>query len=467
MKKVLICSPSNTLYGGVENLIGNLCRNLPARGWESLLALGKGARFNDVDRFRSVYPDLPILEIDGVKGTKQARREALIRLIQKVKPDVVVSARIYELCEVIAELKRRGRGPRLVYAVRAYEAPYIYDVGQYRQVIDACVTAGELIAAACHILGGIPSARVVSIPGGIRPISGPALPRVPRGTMRLGYVGRLDPGQKRIFDLLPFLAALDRRRISYRFDIIGTGPAEENLIRQATPWLHSGRVQFHGWQDQESMAHRFFPDMDCLVHFAEFEGVPNAPREAMVHGVVPVVSRFIGLASERQFRHGENSLLFPVGDTECAAEQISRLATDPGLLTSLSRAAMSSQSGKYSFDGAMDIWAETLDRCLELPLRNGPIPRRNLSDKGFLGRMGLSPWLAQRVRDILGMKPAYRDLGSEWPTSSGLITGDAWEKIMTFATEYDLLMEKAEGDPEGAIAMVSEKFGMDTARNCL
>ena len=70
MNTVLICSPSSSLHGGVENIIKDLCNELPARGWKATLALGRGTHFNNVDAYRKEYPDLPIVEIDGTGGTQ-------------------------------------------------------------------------------------------------------------------------------------------------------------------------------------------------------------------------------------------------------------------------------------------------------------------------------------------------------------------------------------------------------------
>ena len=38
--------------------------------------------------------------------------------------------------------------------------------------------------------------------------------------------------------------------------------------------------------------------LDCLLNFSPTEGVTIAPREGLVHGVVPVLSRFPGLVAE-------------------------------------------------------------------------------------------------------------------------------------------------------------------------
>jgi hypothetical protein len=157
----------------------------------------------------------------------------------------------------------------------------------------------------------------------------------------------------------------------------------------------------------------------------------------MAHGVVPIVSRFVGLAVEGQFVHQVNALTFPVGDVEAAAACVRRLFEEPGLLLRLSENAMQSQRGRYSFDGATRAWAEAFDRCLAQPARTGDLPRVPFLPDGRLTRSGVPPWLAQRVRDLLGRRHDHTDPGSEWPTGSGLMTPEAADSIRRFGESIE------------------------------
>jgi glycosyltransferase involved in cell wall biosynthesis len=443
MKKLLICSPSHALVGGVETIVNDLCRELPYRGWETILALGKGSRFNDVGAYQNAYPDLPITEIDGTTGTRQGRLEALARLIERIRPDVVLFARIFETYQAVTECKKCQPNLRLAVMVQTYEPHYIYDVRAYRASVDLCVTSGNMIREAAITWAGLSEDRVTSIPGGVSPPNGFTSPRSPRATIRMGYVGRLEQDQKRILDVEPFLRELDRREIDYTFDIVGTGPFETQLGQSLQGWVEAGRVKFHGWQSKDKLYAEFYPKMDCLVHFAHTEGVTIAPREAMAHGVVPVISQFTGLEAEQQFVHEVNSLTFPIGDTESAAANIGRLMSEPGLMERLSKNAITSQSGKYTFAGSMDAWAEALDRCMEQPPATGAALRLDVPPDGRLARMGLSPGAAQRLRDLVGKRHVHDDPGSEWPTGSGLLTEEAAEEIMRFARDYEARSNRA------------------------
>lgn len=436
-KKLLICSPSHAVHGGVETIIDALCRELPARGWKPLLALGKGSRFNDVEAYSRAHPDLPTVEIDGIKGTRPGRLEALAKLVEEYQPDVVISARIFDAYEAVSLLKQHRAGPRMAVMVRGYEPHYLFDARLYKGNIDLCVVDGNLLVAASLTWCGLSPDRVMSIPGGIRPPKVQVRPRTARNTLRIGYVGRLAQSDKRVLDIVPFVRSLDEIGLAYSLSIVGEGPEEAELRGLLRSQLLDGRVSFSGWKDNDELYESVYPELDCFINFSPAEGVTISGREAMVHGVVPVMSRFIGLTTEGQYIHELNCLTFPVGDIAAASANAERLASEPGLLHRLSENAVHSQTGKYTYEGSMNAWAEALDRCLEQPPLIGPVPKLSLPADGRLTRMGFSPRTAQRLRDFLGRRHIHSDPGSEWPTNSGLLTEEAAEEIMRFARDYE------------------------------
>ncbi|HYV03826.1 MAG TPA: glycosyltransferase family 4 protein [Blastocatellia bacterium] len=444
-KRLLICSPSHALRGGVESIINDLCREIGGRGWEPLLGLGKGSRFNDVAAYRSAYADLPIVEIDGTKGTRQGRLEALESVIKRVQPDVVMSARIFDAYDVVTSLKQRQGSPRLAVTIRGFEPNYLFDARVYKDNIDLCVVDGKLLAAACVGWCGLNESRVVSIPGGIRPSKSAIEPRQSLPIMRIGYVGRLSQSDKRVLDLVPLVRSLDEQALGFHLRIVGEGPEELALREQLERFVLDARVTFHRWKTHEQLYGDVYPNLDCIVNFSPAEGVTISGREAMAHGVVPVMSRFVGMQSEGFYVHELNALTFPVGDITTATMNIIRLKNEPGLLNRLSKRAAASQTGRYTYEGAIEAWAEAFDRCLEQPPALGPMPRLALPPDGRLARIGLSPRIAQMTRDFLGRRHVHDDPGSEWPTGSGLIDQQTADEIMQFATNYESKANKSNG----------------------
>ena len=437
-KKILICSPSHSVYGGVESIIDDLCRELPAHGWGVVLALAEGGRFNRIERYRAAYPHLPITPIDGTKGTRYARLAALRKVIRESEPDVVLSFRLFDAYEAVASLKqRRQSAPRLAIAIRGYEPHYFFDARLYKDLIDLCVVDGNLVAAACVGWAGLEPGKVVSIPGGVRSPSRPVLPRDRTDTLRIGYVGRLSQSDKRVFDLVPLVRHLDGMALPYRLRVVGEGVDGAALRESLRAETAQGKVTFEGWKSHDELYEGVYPQLDCVVNFSPAEGVTISGREAMAHGVVPVVSQFVGQKTEGQYIHEENSLTFAVGDIPSAATNIARLVNEAGLLARLSAHAAGTQVGKYSYEGSLAAWAESLDRCLERTPALARPPRLDSVPDGRLAQFGLPAGVAQLMRDALGRRHEHDCPGGEWPTGSGLIMNSDHAALMQFAVEYE------------------------------
>ncbi|HEX2061490.1 MAG TPA: glycosyltransferase family 4 protein, partial [Thermoanaerobaculia bacterium] len=295
--RLFVCTPTYYLQGGVERILESLATHLPAHGLEVLFGLAKGARFHDPARFRAAFPAIRGVDVDGTSGTAYGRRRALRRAIVDADPDVVLIARMFDAYPVCSELKLCGHRLRLAVTIQSYESDYFHDLARWAAFVDVCVASGERIASTVRALTDVP---VVSIPGGVAP---PRRMRVAHdGPLRIGYAGRVVQTQKRILDLPLLARELERRGIPFTCDVAGDG-TELAELRARLP-----RARYHGWLSTAELYERVYPELDVLVHFAEWEGVTIAPREAMAHGVVPVVSRFIGA---EDFVDGVNSLTFP------------------------------------------------------------------------------------------------------------------------------------------------------------
>jgi len=404
--RVFICTPTHSLAGGVERILEALAAGLPRRGIEVVFGFAKGARFNDPAKFRAAFPSMRGVDLDAVSGTAYGRRRALRRAIETIDPDVVLAARLFDAYPVCSELKLRGHRLRLAVTVQAFEHEYFVDLARYAEFVDAVVTSGELVAQAVRRFTSIE--QVTSVPGGV---AAPRRLRAPHdGPLRIGYAGRLEQVQKRILDLPLLAEELARRGVPFTLRVAGAGSAADEL-RARLP-----RMQFDGWLTTSELYERVYPELDVFVHFADWEGLTIAPREAMAHGVVPVVSRFTGA---EDFADEVNALTFAVGDIAAAADCIERLHRDRALLERLSAAARESQGGIRSEEGALDAWAELLRGATARPQRIGPSLPPAPRDRGLLERAPDA--LAELVRRA--RKRRHADPGSEWPHWSGV--GDA------------------------------------------
>jgi len=413
MPRLLIISPSAHVRGGVETIINDLCAELPKRGWDVVLGLTASNHFHNVDRYAAVNPDLPVQAVFAPFPTRRARIAAITESVRFTSADVVMASRIGDTYEAIGLLKRIGDTPRLAVGVQAFGAQYIADVGHFRTIVDACFTEGDLLRKACISVSGMEPERVFNVPAGIRTPDGITKARKAGAMLRIAYVGRLANAAKRVFDLIPLVHHLHESKLRFSLDIAGVGPDEAALKRALEPWQES--IRFHGWLSKEELYERIFPEIDCVLNFSRTEGQPIAPREALIHGAVCVLSRFPGLQVEGLFVHGHNALTFPTGDIKLAARHLISLQREPGLLERLSTNALQAQKGKYTFQGAADGWADALNRCMAMPAKVDRNFRLNARPGGRLEAWGLPGAIADHVRWWLGREAIPLGPGDEWP----------------------------------------------------
>jgi glycosyltransferase involved in cell wall biosynthesis len=442
---VLICTPCHALRGGVERVIQWLHDGLPAHGFRVLLGLAHGSRFNDPDRFRRQYPDLQCINIDGTSGTRPGRLRGIRRALDEVRPDIVLNARLFDVYQVVCERKLAGLAIRLAVTVDAYEPEYIDDLGRYAEFVDVVATSGQMIARGIRRFTTLPAECVYGMAPGVEAATRFVQHDSTR-PLRLGYVGRIEQNQKRVLDLPAVLKALRQRGVPFTCRIAGSGPEENDLRRAVDSAGLSTFVRFDGWKSREQLYQEVYPELDVFLHFSAYEGVTIAPREAMAHGVVPVVSRFTGCLVEGQFVDGRTALLFDVGDTASAAAAVARLHEDRRLLERLSASARLSQQGGYSDKGALAAWASAFRTSLVAPPRVGKrLPVLPFPPNGRLERLGLPAGISELPRRLLGIRSQHQEPGGEWPHCSGLGEPSHLREINDFASTVEEELRKSLG----------------------
>lgn len=142
--------------------------------------------------------------------------------------------------------------------------------------------------------------------------------------IRLGYVGCLEHQDKGCLHLIALTKRLVKAKLSFRLDIVGSGPQEAEMQKRLAALVHMGRVRFLG-----SLVHTAIPlalsDVDILVMPSHFEGFGFSLVEAMAAGCVPVVSRIVGV-TDWIVRHGETGFVCPIGDMRVFSSKIVELA---------------------------------------------------------------------------------------------------------------------------------------------
>jgi glycosyltransferase involved in cell wall biosynthesis len=145
------------------------------------------------------------------------------------------------------------------------------------------------------------------------------------GASVVGFVGRLVQ-EKGILDLLEAARTVSAAVPSVQFLIIGPYDEEKpDALRPdvAERYGVADRCRFLGMRHDMP---ELYALMDVLVLPSYREGFPRAPMEASAMGVPAVVTDIRGC--REAVEHGENGLLFPVGDADALASAVIELVKD-------------------------------------------------------------------------------------------------------------------------------------------
>lgn len=426
------------IVSGLARSLDDLVRALPAMGWEPTVALTEGPTHHRPEAYRQAYPGPNYLSIRAWCESRESRVQAIKRTIRKVAPDVVLGVSLADVYEAVTRLKLDGRAIRFVAPMRSCNAVQLADLRYYADFVDFVPCVSKMLCALTIDWIGLPSERVAYIPGGVTP------PIVNRGSpantaLRLGYAGRLDT-QKRCLDSVKLWRDLQQLRVGCTIDFYGSGPCEQQLRDAFASESQRGLVRFHGQCSQDQLYRRGYPNMDILLLFSAFEGTPRSVTEAMIHGVVPVISRYRGCVAEQLVRDWETGATFPVGDTLTAATIISKLDSDRPLLARLSHNAAKHVNLNYNIDKVNASWKDTLNRVMEFSVRIGKFaPNAPFSDsRGRLERWGTPHLLATALRRLVGRTPPPAYASDEWPFGNRGHDPQLLQQIENIADRVDM-----------------------------
>jgi glycosyltransferase involved in cell wall biosynthesis len=447
-RRVLFFAPSAFLWGGVQSWLDDVADSLGRAGWDVVVGLAKGPHFHDPRAYKRTHPSLCTIEVDARPSIRQYRVQAARDAIRRLRPDVVVPLNLVDPLEAAVREKLAGNAIRLVITHAGYSPGMLADLRSYAGLVDAAVPVNRLLARIMSAYAGVPAERIWLIPHGVPDASRTRRPA--DGPLRIGYVGRLEEREKRASQIVPFVHALEQLGTGFRLDVAGDGHLEDELRQALTAQSAAGTVRFFGKLTRNELYSSIYPELDCLVLFSPSEGSPHVVWQAMLHGVVPVVSCFRGCRAEGTLRHGQTAMVFPVGEPQRAARMASDLASDRALLASISQRARETSRSVYLSARNLAKWAEVLDAVVQVPPRLSPYPPSLQTPAA--GRIekwhvpaGLGRWLRARLHTV----PEPSDPGDEWPHRSR-VGDDEVKTIERWASELDRGENEASPDSRPA-----------------
>lgn len=214
----------------------------------------------------------------------------------------------------------------------------------------ARLTSVSQAIAAEWVALGIPQDRIQWIPNGVdierfRPRNDAAEQRrrfgLPGDGILIGSVGRLD-NLKNYAVAIEALSLMPKAPIS-RLALLGAGPEQENLARQARNLGISDRVFLLG---RHSDPENFFAALDIFVLPSKTEGMSNVVLEAMACAL-PVVCADLP-AHREVFDAGAEGITAAPCTAENLASTLSRLVADPERRSQFGAAARKKALSRFS-----------------------------------------------------------------------------------------------------------------------
>lgn len=169
---------------------------------------------------------------------------------------------------------------------------------------------------------------------------------VGNGTFVFGSIGALIP-RKSHHHILQALAkfAAEFPQADWRMVIVGEGPEEQALKRQAAEAGIQERVVFTGFQPD---ALNYLAALDVFVLASKSEGLPRVVLEAMLLGTAVIGSKVTGTAE--LISANQTGLIFNYGDTDALFEQMKTLYLDEDKRARLVEQAHANVKAHYAIE---------------------------------------------------------------------------------------------------------------------
>lgn len=425
---LLFVAPSAYPLGGLATWLDYVVPGLEDKGWKATIGLTSG-QFHNVDAYRKIHPFDKVVKIGNPTGSREGRIRSLCRAIQDIHPDIVAGVNIPDTYAAVERLRSaKGRGPRVVMTIHGIQPDLYEDARDYRSVLDAVICTNKLACRLVREETALEEERVYYAPYGVE-LSENVRQCSSGGTLRIAYSGRLDHFQKRVDDIPQILLQLKHKGIPFEFIVAGGGPAEAALREQMTFLGLSDVVRFLGVLSYTDLVEQVYRFADILLVTSSWETGPIVIWEAMAHRMAVVTSSYIGSGLEGSLKPNENCLLFPVGDTQQAAECIESLA-DPDMRKTIAEGGYKLVESRYSHERSVEAWDGCFRAIIDAPARNPASQNRTSPPAGRLDRL-LGHHFAEDFRKLTGRTFQHADPGGEWPHSYGMRQdNDAlfWEK---------------------------------------
>jgi glycosyltransferase involved in cell wall biosynthesis len=224
-----------------------------------------------------------------------------------------------------------------------------------------------------------------------------------KSNFELVYVGRIEDTQKGVLLLPEIIKKVIANNSNILLKIIGDGPSFELLQKEIIRLDLKNQIQLLGKKTHYEALTEIH-NADALIMPSYYEGLGLVYLEAMAQATVPIVSNLKN-NTNLLISHEKNGYLCTIGDIDCFAKSIAKLAGDRDLLRSMSYEAWKIASDTLSDDIMVRKYLEIISYCRN----NNEIKRSNKIDRTLLGDLPYSPNILVRpIRKVLRLLGLWR-----------------------------------------------------------
>lgn len=370
--------------GGMETVLFELAHALRNRGHEISFVITENIGSWHNEPLKSGFEVISVIPSDCISRNMHARNVAVqlskfdICLLNHAKFAQAALGLIDESTHSIAVLHNLHH--------------LIFEVGLSNfENLDAVIALGSAIHEKAMSYN-IPNLPIHYIANGIKlPAPIDRAPHKLGAPLKIVFLGRIEHKQKGVFYLDQIAALLFEKRINFELHIVGDGIDNNALISKISCNPAKHNIFLYGAISREqSMS--ILEHSDVLLMPSHFEGQPLALIEAMVRGVIPVVSRLPGIA-ETIIHDNTNGILVDIGDVNGFVNALESLANNIDCIEKLSVQAKNQARVKFDSATMADNYISLIEHVIN--------KKRNPSGRLYTRILGPASWAPEIVRKNL------------------------------------------------------------------
>ncbi|HAZ90389.1 MAG TPA: hypothetical protein DCX21_00290 [Eubacterium sp.] len=355
-KKVVFAKAWDFGVGGVETWIDETGALL-LRQSKDVYLLAKKDRY--IEKQELIDNVIDFCVDDSCDFKKNDVERTVTKLVENA-PCVLVCSRADEVLLSAAMLhKVYSDSFRIIAVIHGACDGIIRDFYAYDDVIDRYICVSTAVQRALVALGvekdrtEIITSPIADLSHGTRAYSLDI-----NNPVKIGYAGRLEVFHKRSDLLIQLVKKLEFLKVNYCFEIVGDGSFSRSLKQFIEDNNLQEKVCYKGLIERKAI-YDFWIDKDIAVNVSESEGRPISNIEAMICGVVPVVTATAGILDD--VIDGDTGYTVDIGDMDSMARVIEYLANNRSCIKETGERAREYISKKTDVRSYEEQWSRILE----------------------------------------------------------------------------------------------------------